>query len=149
MTSALSGPGRLLAPIHRLFSSVPESLLLLASRVFPAAIFWQSGRTKVDGFALHDTALSLFQEEYRIPLLSPEVAASLAAVGEHVFPVLLVLGLGTRFAALALIGMTLVIQTFVYPDAWPTHGVWAAALLWVVAKGPGGWSLDCMAGLDR
>jgi len=149
MTSTLSAPGRLLAPVYRLFSYVPESLLLLASRVFPAAIFWQSGRTKVDGFALNDTAIFLFQEEYRVPLLAPEVAATLAAVGEHVFPVLLVLGLGTRFAALMLIGMTLVIQTFVYPDAWPTHGVWAAALLWVVAKGPGAWSLDRVAGLDR
>lgn len=149
MTSTLSAPGRLLAPVYRLFSYVPESLLLLASRVFPAAIFWQSGRTKVDGFALNDTAIFLFQEEYRVPLLAPEVAATLAAVGEHVFPVLLVLGLGTRFAALMLIGMTLVIQTLVYPDAWPTHGVWAAALLWVVAKGPGAWSLDRVAGLDR
>lgn len=79
--------------------------LLLAWRGFPAAIFWQSGRIKVDGFALNDTAIFLFQEEYRVPLLSSEHAATLAAVGEHRFPVLLDLGLGTRFVALALIGI--------------------------------------------
>ncbi len=137
MTPALSPLGRLLATAHRLFAAVPDNLLLFASRLFPAAIFWQSGQTKVEGFALNDSVLFLFEEEYKLPLLPPELAATLATIGEHVFPVLLVLGLGTRFAALALLGMTAVIQVFVYPDAWPTHGVWAIALLWVLAKGPG------------
>ena len=91
---------------------------------------------------LNDTALYLFENEYRLPLIDPAIAAHLAAIGEHLFPILLVIGLGSRFAALALLGMTLVIQIFVYPDAWPTHGTWAACLLVVIAKGPGTVSLD-------
>ena len=107
-------------------------------------MFWQSGRTKVDGFAINDTARYLFAEEYRLPLLDPALAASLAATAEHLFPLLLVLGLGTRFAAAALLAMTVVIQLFVYPDAWATHGTWAALLLLLVARGPGRWSLDAL-----
>ncbi|MFC7609097.1 DoxX family protein [Teichococcus aestuarii] len=94
-----------------------EDGLLLASRVFPAAIFWQSGRTKVEGFALAPGTVELFRDEYALPLLDPGVAAVLAAAAEHAFPLLLVLGLGSRLAALALLGMTLVIQFFVYPGA--------------------------------
>jgi putative oxidoreductase len=145
-TTTLPAPQRWLKPVQTLLGRVPDDLLLFASRLFPAAIFWQSGRTKVDGFALNETALFLFREEYRLPLLSPETAATLAAIGEHLFPVLLVLGLGTRMAALALLAMTATIQTFVYPDAWPTHGVWAVALLWVLVKGPGAWSIDRAVG---
>ncbi len=143
MTSAtLSAPGRLLAPLHALFARSPRDLLLAMARIFPAAIFFQSGRTKVDGFALSDSAVFLFTEEYRLPLLDPTWAAGLAAVSEHLFPLLLVLGLGTRLSALALLGMTAVIQVFVYPDAWATHGVWAVSLLLVLSQGPGRWSLD-------
>lgn len=141
-TIPLSTPGRWLAPIHAPLARVPDDLLLFAARVFPAAIFWQSGQTKVDGFALSENAIFLFQAEYKLPLLPPELAATLAAIGEHVFPVLLVLGLASRLSALALIGMTATIQIFVYPDAWPTHGVWAVALLWVATRGAGAWSLD-------
>ncbi len=149
MTAApLSAVGRRLAPLNALLARLPDDLLLVAARVFPAAVFWQSGQTKVDGFALNENALYLFREEYRLPLLSPELAATLAAIGEHVFPVLLVLGLASRLSALALIGMTATIQIFVYPDAWPTHGVWAVALLLVAAKGPGAWSLDRVIGLE-
>lgn len=147
-TTSLSTPGRWLAPLHGLLARVPDAGLLLAARLFPAAIFWQSGQTKLDGFALSENALYLFQEEYRLPLLPPELAATLAAVAEHVFPILLVLGLASRLSALALIGMTATIQIFVYPDAWPTHGVWAVALLLVAAKGPGAWSLDRVIGLE-
>lgn len=147
-TSTLSTPGRWLAPLYALLARLPDDVLLLAARAFPAAIFWQSGRTKVDGFALNENALFLFQEEYRLPLLPPELAATLAAVAEHAFPVLLVLGLATRLSALALVGMTATIQIFVYPDAWPTHGVWAVALLLVAAKGPGAWSLDRLIGIE-
>ena len=121
---------------------IPDSLLLLGARVFPAAVFWQSGRTKVDGWQLDESAVYLFQEEYRLPGIDPVLAAHLAAIAEHLFPLLLVLGLATRLSALALLGMTLVIQCFVYPDAWPTHGTWAALLLWLVARGPGIASLD-------
>ncbi|MBK8283758.1 MAG: DoxX family protein [Ahniella sp.] len=120
----------------------PESLLLLGSRLFPAALFWQSGQTKVEGWALNDSALYLFQEEYQLPFLDPNLAAHLAAISEHLFPLLLVLGLATRFSALALLGMTLIIQCLVYPDAWPTHGTWAMLFLWLVIRGPGWFSLD-------
>ncbi|MDZ7653665.1 MAG: DoxX family protein [Burkholderiaceae bacterium] len=123
--------------------AVPEDLLLLATRVALAAIFWQSGRTKVDGgLTVSDTAVALFGDEYKLPLLPPEVAAQLAAYAEHLFPLLLVLGLATRVSALALLGMTATIQIFVYPDAWPTHLSWAALMLLLVRQGGGAWSLD-------
>jgi putative oxidoreductase len=147
-TTTLSAPGRWLASVHALLARFPEDLLLLAARVFPAAIFWQSGRTKVEGFALSENALFLFEEEYRLPLLPPELAATMAAIAEHAFPILLVLGLATRLSALALLGMTATIQIFVYPDAWPTHGVWAVALLLIAIKGPGVLSLDRAIGVE-
>ena len=81
----------------------------------------------VNGWQLSDSAVDLFRDEYKLPLIDPAVAAHLAAFAEHFFPILLVLGLASRFAAFALLFMTLVIEGFVYPDAWPTHGVW---LLW-------------------
>lgn len=126
----------------------PDSLLALANRVGIASIFWLSARTKVDGwFTISDSAYTLFREEYKLPLLPPELAAQMATVAEHVFPVLLVLGLCTRLSALALLGMTVVIQTFVYPDAWPTHLSWAALLLYLVGRGGGKLSLDLVLGL--
>lgn len=125
-----------------LFGTIPHSLIALVARLSIAAVFWQSGQTKVSGFALNDTAVYLFENEYKLPLIDPTLAATLAAIGEHFFPVLLVIGLGSRFAALALLGMTTVIEIFVYPDAWPTHGTWAACLLLVIARGPGIVSLD-------
>jgi putative oxidoreductase len=85
---------------------------------------------------------ALFADEYRVPLLPPEVSAHIATYAEHLFPLLLVLGLFTRISALALLGMTLVIQTFVYPDAWPTHLSWAAILLFLIGRGGGAISLD-------
>lgn len=130
--------------------AIPYSLLALCARFFPAAIFWQSGQTKVEGWHVTDSAIFLFQEEYRLPLLSPWLGAHMAAFAEHLFPVLLVLGLTTRLSAGALLGMTAVIQLFVYPDAWPTHGTWAACFLLLVARGPGAVSLDhllCRSGL--
>jgi putative oxidoreductase len=123
-------------------NAIPQDVIALAARVFAAAIFWQSGQTKLEGWRVSDTAIALFREEYRLPLFDPVLAAHLAALGEHLFPLLLVLGLASRLAALALLGMTAVIQIFVYPDAWPTHGVWAVALLVIAARGPGRVSLD-------
>ncbi len=126
----------------------PHDLLALVNRVAIAAIFFQSGRTKVEGwFTVSESAYSLFRDEYRLPLLPPELAAQLAAGSEHLFPLLLVLGLGTRLSALALLGMTLVIQCFVYPDAWPTHLSWAGLLLYLAGRGGGRLSLDAWAGL--
>lgn len=145
---AAAAPGRegmglpLLRRAEALLGRIPDALILLAARVFPAAVFWYSGRTKMDGWAISDNAIFLFEEEYRLPLIDPALAAHLAAIAEHVFPALLVLGLATRLSALALLAMTLVIQVFVYPAAWPIHGVWATCFLILAAKGPGPISLD-------
>jgi putative oxidoreductase len=123
--------------------ALSTSLLLLVQRLGIAAVFFQSGRTKVEGiFTIPDTTIELFRREYALPLLPPEFAAYLAAGAEHLFPVLLVLGLFTRLSAAALLGMTLVIQTFVYPDAWPTHLSWAGLMLPLIAMGGGRFSLD-------
>ena len=122
---------------------LPESLLLLVARFGIASVFFLSGRTKVDGWlTISDSAYSLFETEYRLPLLSPYVAAHAATYAEHFLPILLILGLFTRFAALGLFGMTLVIEIFVYPDAWPTHLSWAAILMPLIARGGGRWSVD-------
>ena len=121
---------------------IPYWLIALAARMFPAAVFWQSGQTKVAGWQLRPGAIALFEDEYQLPLIDPTIAAYAAAFSEHFFPILLAIGLATRFSALALLGMTAVIQIFVYPGAWPTHGVWAACFLLVIARGPGWLSLD-------
>jgi putative oxidoreductase len=121
---------------------IPYSVLALAARIFPAAVFWMSGQTKVDGFRVTESAIELFREEYALPLINPALAAHFAAAAEHIFPVLLLIGLATRFSALALLFMTAVIQFLVYPGAWPTHGVWAACFLLIIARGPGVISLD-------
>lgn len=127
-----------------LLNRIPESALLLAARIFPAAVFWQSGETKLDEGTWHvsDSAIYLFRHEYNLPLIDPAIAAHAAAFAEHFFPILLVLGLASRFAASALLTMTLVIEVFVYPDAWPTHGVWATCFLFVIARGAGALSMD-------
>ena len=138
----------LIRRVNGLGDHLPLDAVLLAARLFPAVVFWLSGRTKLEGFDLAPSALFLFQNEYALPLIPPEIAARLAATAEHLFPVLLVLGLMTRMSALALLGMTAVIQIFVYPSAWPTHGLWAACFLMLIAKGPGRWSLDRVLHLD-
>jgi len=127
----------------RLARALPDDALLLLDRVAVAAIFFLSGRTKVEGlFTIKPSTYELFRSEYALPLLPPELAATTATAAEHLFPLLLVLGLCTRGAALGLLGMTAVIEVFVYPDAWPTHLSWAALLLPLVAKGGGRWALD-------
>lgn len=127
---------------------VTHDVLALSARVAVAAIFFLSGRTKVDGLlTVNDTAYTLFQEEYKVPVIPPEIAAHLATYAEHLFPALLVLGLCTRLSAAALLGMTAVIQIFVYPDAWPTHLSWAALMLYLIGRGAGTLSLDRAMGL--
>jgi len=121
---------------------ITDAALLLAARVFTAAIFFQSGRTKMNGLSLSENTLFLFQEEYRLPWINPDLAAYLTTFAEHLLPVLLVLGCATRLSALLLLILTLVIQVFVYPDAWPTHGTWATLLLLLIIKGPGKWAVD-------
>jgi putative oxidoreductase len=127
-----------------LLNRIPMSFISLCARIFPAAVFWQSGETKIEGWHVTDSTIALFNEEYRLPLIDSSVAAHLSAFAEHFFPLLLVLGLATRLSALALLGMTAVIEIFVYPDAWPTHGVWATCFLILIARGPGIVSLDHM-----
>ena len=132
----------------RLASWIGHDLLALAARVGIAAVFWLSGRTKAEGWlTVSDNAVALFADEYRVPLLAPELAAHLAAYAEHLFPILLVLGLGTRVSALALLGMTAVIQIFVYPDAWVTHLSWATLLALLIGRGAGRFSLDRALGI--
>lgn len=138
---------RLVAPLNLISSNV----LLLTARLGIASVFFLSGRTKVDGI-LHitDSTYTLFETEYSgVPLLPPEIAAHLATYQEHLFPILLVLGLFSRLGALGLLGMTAVIEIFVYPDAWSTHLSWAGLLLPIIACGPGAWSLDNLFGIDR
>jgi putative oxidoreductase len=122
---------------------IPYSLVALVARLAVASVFWRSGQTKVEGFfMIKENTFFLFQEEYKVPLLPPDVAAYISTISEHVFPVLLVLGLASRLSALALLGMTAVIQLFVYPDGWPEHILWVALLLLIIARGPGDISLD-------
>ena len=130
--------------------AIPDDLLVLVARVAIAAIFFLSGRTKVEGLlTITESTFELFRTEYALPLVSPQIAAHAATYSEHLFPALLVIGLFTRPAAAALLGMTLVIEIFVYPDAWPTHLSWAAILLLVVARGGGKWSIDRTLRLER
>lgn len=135
--------------LNQALTAIPDALVALMLRVFPALVFWQSGQTKVEGFWIKDSTWFLFEHEYALPIIPYQAAAVMATVAEHLLPVLLILGLFTRLSALGLVAMTAVIQIFVYPDAWMTHGLWAAPLLAVVARGPGRWSVDHALGLDR
>ena len=145
-TTALHGAWNRVA--ERLSGLISHGLLALAARIAVGAIFFLSGRTKVEGLlTMKDSTFLLFQEEYKVPLLPPEFAAHAATYAEHLFPALLVVGLFTRVSALALLGMTAVIQIFVYPDAWPTHLSWAALLLYLIGRGAGPVSLDRTLGI--
>ncbi|MDQ7248343.1 DoxX family protein [Dongia sedimenti] len=135
----------LLGRVHRLYDRLgllPLSVLQLMARVGMAVIFWRSGQAKLANW---DLTLQLFANEYKVPVLPPEIAAPLAAAVELSCPVLLVLGLFTRLATLPMIGMTLVIQSFVYPMAWVDHLIWMTLLLLLLSRGPGIFSLDHLA----
>lgn len=121
------------------FDRVPYALLAIPLRIAVATVFWNSAMTKLANW---DTAIELFREEYKLPVLSPEFAAYTAVSIELTAPILLVLGLATRPVALVLFGMTMVIEIFVYPQAWPAHIQWAAMLLVLICRGAGGWSFD-------
>lgn len=137
-----SGLAGLIVRINALMAAIPYWLVALIARLSIAGVFWRSGQTKLEGWHVSDSAILLFKDEYKLPLIDPTLAAYAATFAEHFFPILLVLGFATRFAALALLIMTLVIQIFVYPDAWPTHGTWAACFLILMTQGPGKISLD-------
>ena len=142
----------LTAPYNRAVAilSMPfmETLALLFVRISLAGIFWRSGRTKVDEgswLTVSDTAKFLFEEEYKHVPLPPEFAAYMATYAEHLFPILLVIGLFTRFSALALLGMTMVIQIFVYPEAWwSVHMIWVALALVLIVRGGRRISVDAL-----
>ena len=125
--------------IVRGLDGVPYSALAIPLRLAVATVFWNSAMTKLANW---QTAVELFIDEYKVPLLPPEFAATMAVTIELTAPVLLVLGLATRTTALALLGMTTVIEVFVYPQAWPTHIQWAAMLLVLICRGAGTVSLD-------
>ncbi|RJX78804.1 DoxX family protein [Pseudomonas sp. LS-2] len=152
LRTELSGPkslrgtwNRLTDRLHQLIS---DSWLSLIARLAIAGVFLMSGRTKVEGFlTITDSTYELFRTEYNLPLVPPEIAAHLATYAEHLFPLLLILGLFSRLSALALLGMTTVIEVFVYPDAWATHLTWAGLLLIIIAKGAGRLSLDHRLGI--
>ena len=148
----------LLQGIERVWSKLPEDIGLLFARFILATIFWRSGQTKIEGFQLDlidmkfqwgwpvmaESTRFLFEYEYDLPLLSPGFAALLATLAEHFPPLLLLIGFLTRSSALMLLVMTLVIQIFVYPDAWVTHGLWGALLLVLISRGAGRLSLDAL-----
>lgn len=132
----------LIAKAVGVLESVPYALIALLARVVIGLVFFKSGLTKIDGFALKDATFYLFAEEYKVPLIPPVLAAYMATAAELTMPWLLWFGFGARFAALGLLGMTAVIQTFVYPDAYMTHGLWAVALLMIIKYGAGVLSVD-------
>jgi putative oxidoreductase len=123
----------------------PYSLIALMGRLSVGMVFWNSARTKVEGwdiFHVNEGTLQLFTEEYKLPIIPPYVAALMAQLAEHTFSILIIIGLATRFSALALCLMTLVIEIFVYPDAYVLHGTWATVLLMLVKFGAGNLSVD-------
>lgn len=135
-------PRELLEKGRSFAERIPFSFVALVSRFAVADVFWRSGQTKVNGFSIREETFYLFREEYKVPLLPPDLAAYLSTIGEHVFPVLLVIGLASRLSAIGLFGMTLVIQLFVVPSGWPEHILWFSLLLVIIARGPGVISLD-------
>jgi putative oxidoreductase len=145
----MTSPFALYARAARKLNFLPGDLLLLVARLGVASVFFMSGRTKVDGLLhIKDSTYSLFETDYKLPFLPPHIAAHAATYSEHLFPILLVLGLFSRVGALGLLTMTATIEIFVYPDAWPTHLSWAGLLLPVLARGGGAWSLDALFGID-
>lgn len=137
----LAAVGTTLSTVRAWLERIPYSCIALVARLATAVVFWRSGSVKLDDWA---GTLSLFEDEYKVPLIPAHLAACLATAMELGGAVLMLLGLGTRAVALAYLGMITVIQTFVYPNAWPTHIQWVAFLLILLARGPGALSLDAL-----
>lgn len=140
-TGVESGLVATIDAIVRLFERIPYWLIALTARIALAQVFWSSAQAHLANWS---TTLYMFGDSYQVPLLPPELAAYLAVTIELVTPPLLILGLGARFASLALFGMTLVIEIFVFPEAWPTHIQWVAMLLVLMGRGAGSFSLDAL-----
>jgi putative oxidoreductase len=138
-SSSPSGAVALIGRARQLLDGVPYTALAIPLRLAAATVFWNSAMAKLANW---DTAVALFVDEYKAPFLPPDLAAYMAVSIELTTPILLVLGLLTRPAALVLLGMTTFIELFVYPQAWPTHIQWAAMLLVLLCRGPGRLSLD-------
>ena len=130
------------------FARIPFDLISLLARICVGAVFFRSGLLKLDGWDGGKT-LMLFEYEYQLPLISPQIAATMVTAAELVLPILLFAGLLTRFAAFGLLIMTLVIQIFVYPNAFDTHGTWAVAFLFLMKYGAGHFSLDYLLFQDK
>jgi len=139
--AAAGRSGGLISTVLSWLERIPYSLIALIARGAAFEVFWRSGSVKLDDWA---GTLSLFESEYKVPLVPPHIAAYMAAGLELGGAVLMLVGLGTRAVALAYLGMIAVIQIFVYPEAWPTHVQWVAFLLLLLARGPGLISLDAL-----
>ena len=137
--SSVAGLRRLFVAARSWLELFPLAVIELAMRIGVGAVFFKSGMLKYNSW---EFAIKLFEDEYKVPLLDPTVAAWLAMVNELTFPLLLFIGLATRLATLPLLGMTLVIQVFVYPQAWTEHLLWASLLVYLLTRGPGMLSLD-------
>jgi putative oxidoreductase len=145
-SAALGDRPSLAIRLHRAINVLdrfPLSVLQLMLRVAIAAVFWSSGLTKI---ASWQTTIALFRDEYMVPLLPPEIAAVMSATFELSCSALIVVGLATRLATLPLLGMTFVIEVFVYPEYWTMHLMWTSILLFLLTKGPGVLSVDHYAG---
>jgi putative oxidoreductase len=133
---SIPGPiGRVIGWLEGLPLWIPEIFFRLGIGL----AFWRSGQTKIQSW---DTTLALFSDEYKAPVLPPEIAAYMATTVELAAPILLLFGVATRLGAAAMLGMTIVIQSFVYPQSYPTHLLWAGSLLYLVLRGPGVLSID-------
>ena len=127
------------ATLREVLGRFPLSIIQLGMRFGVGLVFFNAGVLKYQSFEL---AVKLFEDEYKVPLLAPAVAARMAMFNELSFSTLLFLGLGTRFATLPLLGMIVVIQLFVYPNAWPDHLLWGSILIFLLTRGPGALSID-------
>jgi len=136
---ASAGIAHLAGRAVEMLESVPLAVPQFVLRLGVALAFWRSGNVKIASW--HST-LQLFENEYNVPLLPPEIAAYLATTVELVTPILLLFGFATRLGAAAMLGMTLVIQIFVYPENYPDHLLWAGPLLYLILRGPGAFSVD-------
>ena len=142
-TEPTVGPSRLINTAINRLNQIPYSLLALVARAATFSVFWRAGSQKLDDW---NATLGLFETEYHVPILPPHVAAVMALCMELSGSTLILLGLGTRAAALMLLGMVSVIQIFVYPTAWPDHIQWYAFMIFLVARGPGAFSCDALIG---
>lgn len=144
----------LLESLNQLCSKIPEDIIALVARIAVGLVFWRSAQTKIDGstilgqkwqfFNVSDSTFTLFEYEYELPIIPSDIAAYLATYSEFFLGGAIILGLFTRLSAIALLGMTLVIQIFVYPDAWPTHIMWLVPLLYLIKHGGGKASVDSL-----